>query len=156
PANVHQSRTAQELFDMIELIDLKNAAVFTADAAYDDKKTYARCVELGLVPVIDYNRKKSKVRKFDALRSSNWRKRCLGREGATLRGTVYRQRVAVERFQSTFKTILNGRAIPVRGLVKVIRHVYGVMFLTQLHAAINWQLQQKTLSVAVSSLLTYF
>jgi len=90
PANVHQSRTTQKLFDAMELDDLRNAAVFTADAAYDDKKTYASCVELELVPIIDYNRKKSKVMKFDALRSSNWRKRCLGKENVALRGIVYR------------------------------------------------------------------
>ncbi len=156
PGNVHQSMTAQHLFDSLERINLGTAAVFTADAAYDDKKTYARCVELGLVPVIDYNRKRSKIKTFSSLRPSNWRKRCLGTEGVVLRDIFYRQRVAVERYQSTFKTILNGRSIPVRGLVRVIRHIYGALFLSQINAAINWRLQQNSIVMPVTSLVKYF
>ncbi|MHA1169702.1 MAG: transposase, partial [Candidatus Hodarchaeales archaeon] len=96
-ANVHQSKTTLHLFDRLERIDRRNAAVLAADAAYDDKKTHVRCVELGLVPVIDYNRKRSEIKDFKSLRLSNWRKRCLGKEGVALRGTVYHHRVAVER-----------------------------------------------------------
>jgi len=80
PTNVHQSMIAQHLFDSLEKVDLKNGAVFTADAAYDDKKTSARCVELGLVSVIDYNWKKSKYLTLSSLNRFNWRKRCLESE----------------------------------------------------------------------------
>lgn len=46
--------------------------------------------------------------------------------------------MSVERYQSTFKTILNGRAVPVRGLVKVTSYVLVVAILSQLYALINW------------------
>jgi len=130
--------------------------VLTADAAYNGKKTYARCVELGLVPVIDYNRKRSKIKDFNSLRSSNWQKRCLEKEGVALRDTVYHQSVAVERYRSTFKTILNGRSVPARGLKRVIRHVYGVLLLSQLHAIINRRLHQGSISLPIVLLLAYF
>lgn len=156
PADVHQSMTAQYLFDALEKSDLRNVAVLTADAAYDDKKTYARCIELGTVPVIAYNPKRSKIKIFTALRPSNWRKRCLGSEGVALRGTVSHQRGAVERYQSTFKSILNGRSVPIRGLIRVTRHVYGALFLSQIYAAINWRLQQNAFTMPIVPLLAYF
>ncbi len=87
---------------------------------------------------------------------SNWRKRCLGTEGVVLRYIFYRQWIAVERYQSTFKIILNSRSIPVRGLVKVNRHIYGALFLSQINVAINWRLQQNSIVMPVTSLVKYF
>ena len=113
-----------------------------ADSAYDDKKTYSRCIELGLVPLIAYNPRKAKVKDLTHVKSSNWRKRSLGTEGLSLYQRFYRDRSAVERYQSTLKELLNGRSLPVRGLVKVTRHVLLTCILSQLIGLVNFTLQR--------------
>lgn len=71
PANVHQSRAAQILFDRLTTQDLCGATVFSTDAAYDAKRTYHRCVDLGLVSLIAYSPKRAKIKKFEQLKPSN-------------------------------------------------------------------------------------
>lgn len=143
PANIHQSMTAQQLFDDLEQRDLCGATLLSADSAYDDKKTYHRCVEIGLIPLIAYNPKKAKIKTFTNLRPSNWRKRCLGPEGFKLYQRHYSERGSVERYNSTFKEILVGRTVPVRGLLKVTRHILLAGILSQLYGIINHTLQTK-------------
>ena len=140
-ADVHQSMTAQELFRQLHTQDLRGASIFIADSVCDDKKSYASSIELGLVPLIAYNPRNSKYKTFEELPPKNWRKIALGEEGLHLRRQYYRLRMSAEHYQSTFKTILNGRAVPVRGLVKVTSHVLMVAILSQLYAFINWAQQ---------------
>lgn len=140
PADTHQSKTAQKLFRQLKQQDLRNATLLIADSAYDDKKTYDKVINLELVPLINYNPKRSKTTSFNTLKSSNWRKRSLGSEGIRLRQKYFYLRSAVERYQSTIKELLNGRSIPVRGLFKVKKHLYGITILTQLYGLINWSL----------------
>jgi transposase len=140
PANIHQSVTAQKLFRQLHYQDLRNATLFIADSAYDDKKTYSKAIELGLVPLITYNPKRSKIVSFDKLKPSNWRKKSIGFEGIQLRQNFYNFRSAVERYQSSIKELLNGRSVPVRGLLKVKKHLYGITILSQIYGLINWSL----------------
>lgn len=140
PANSHQSMTAQKLFKQLGHQDLRNATLFLADSAYDDKKTYNKAINFGLVPLITYNPKRTKIKSFDRLKPSNWRKRSLGSEGIQLRQKYYYLRSAVERYQSSIKELLNGRGVPVRGLLKVKKHLYGITILTQIYGLINWSL----------------
>ena len=140
-ADVHQSMTVQGLFNQLYTQDLRGASIFIADSVCDDKKSYASSIELGLVPLIAYNPRNSKYKTFDELPPKNWRKIALGEEGLYLRRQHYRLRMSAERYQSTFKTILNGRAVPVRGLVKVTSYVLVVAILSQLYALINWDQQ---------------
>lgn len=142
PANGHQSMTAQKLFNQLKQQDLRNATLFLADAAYDDKKTYSRAITSGLVPIITYNPKKARIKSFEKLKSNNWRKRSLGSQGTQLRRKYYYLRSAVERYQSSIKDLLHGRGVPVRGLLKVKKHVYGITILTQLYALINWSFKK--------------
>lgn len=144
PANTHQSMTAQEIFDQIKRQDLRTATLFIADSAYDDKKTYTKAIELGLIPLIAYNPKKAKIKSFAKLKPSNWRKRAIGGEGIRLRHKFYHWRSAVERYQSTIKELLNGRSVPVRGLSKVRNYLFGLTILTQLYGLINWSLIHST------------
>jgi hypothetical protein len=137
PADVHQSMTAQKLFDDLEHRDLCGATLLTADSTYDDRKSYHRCIELGIVPLIVYNPRNSKIKTFTQLKPSNWRKRCLGHEGIELYQQYYSKRGSVERYNSTFKEILSGRIVSVRGLNKVTRHLLLVCILSQLYGIIN-------------------
>ncbi len=155
PANVHQSMPAQKLFGQLAHQDLCGATILVADSAYDDKKTYARAIELGLVPLIAYNPKHAKIKTFTKLKPSNWRKRCLGSEGFLLRQKYYTKRGAVERYQSTFKNILNGRAVPVRGLYKVTCYLLGLSILSQLYGLINWGLQRHSIQGVQRTLWDY-
>jgi hypothetical protein len=75
---------------------------------------------------------------------SNWRKRSLGSAGIQLREKYYYLRTAVERYQSTIKELLNGRVVPVRGLLKVKKYLYGLTILTQLYGLVNWSLNHTT------------
>ncbi len=138
PANVHQSMTAQQLFDDLESRDLCNATLLTSDSACDDKKSYYRCVQLQVIPLIDYNPKNSKTRQFFNLPQSDWRKRCLGNEGIRLRQKNYYQRMSVERYNSSFKEILQERMVPVRRLKKVTKYVLLTCILSQLYGVWNW------------------
>lgn len=155
PANIHQSLTAQQLFDDLEQRDLCGTTLFTVDSVCDDKKSYRRCIELGVVPLIAYNPRKSKRKSFKELPPSNWRKRSLGKEGIRLYAKYYHQRGAVERYNSTFKEILAGRIIPVRGLIKVTKHVLLTCLLSQLYGVVNW-LHQTNQTVLVQRNLTYY
>lgn len=137
-ADVHQSMTAQRLFQQLHQQDLRGATIFVADSVCDDRKSYTSSIGLELVPLISYNPRKSKYKTFKDLPPSNWRKRALGEEGIRIRRQYYPLRMSVERYQSTFKAILNGRAVPVRGLVKVSSYVLVVAILGQLYALINW------------------
>jgi len=156
PANVHQSVTAQQLFDDLQSRELCGATLLMADSAYDDKKTYSRCIELGLVPLIAYNPRKARVKDFTLVKSSNWRKRSLGTEGLSLYQRFYRDRAAVERYQSTFKELLNGRSLPVRGLVKVTRHLLLTCILSQLIGLVNFTLQHTTVHFTHRPLYYFF
>ncbi len=140
-ADVHQSLAAQRLSQQLHKQDLRGATIFIADSVCDDKKSYASSIELELVPLISYNPRNSQYKTFKELPPSNWRKRALGEEGLCIRRQYYPLRMSVERYQSTFKAILNGRAVPVRGLVKVTSYVLVVAILSQLYALINWTLQ---------------
>lgn len=144
PANTHQSMTAQKLFRQLRKQDLRNATLFLGDSAYDDKKTYGKAIGLGLAPLIPYNPKRAKIKTFKQLKMSNWRKRSLGSEGIQLREKYYYLRTAVERYQSTIKELLNGRVVPVRGLLKVKKYLYGLTILTQLYGLVNWSLNHTT------------
>ncbi len=155
PANVHQSMTAQRLFDDLESRDLCNATLLTSDSACDDKKSYHRCVQLQLIPLIDYNPKKSKIKHFFNLPPTNWRKRCLDTEGVRLRQKYYYQRMAVERYNSSFKEILQGRTVPVRGLRKVTKYVLLTCILSQLYGVWNCYHQLYSTPFVQSSLLFY-
>ncbi|MHA1450285.1 MAG: hypothetical protein ACTSP4_12785 [Candidatus Hodarchaeales archaeon] len=62
----------------------------------------------------------------------------------------------MKRYQSTFKSIVNGRSVPISGLIRDIRHVYGILFLSQIYAAINWRLQQKPRVMPVKQLVKFF
>lgn len=155
PANVHQSVTAQRLFDDLEQRDLCNATLLTSDSACDDKKSYHRCIELQLVPLIDYNPKKAQIKQFDQLPSTNWRKRCLGKEGVYLRQKFYSTRMAVEHYNSSFKEILQGRIVPVRGLEKVAKYVYLTCILSQLYGVWNWYFQTYLMPYVPTCLLFY-
>lgn len=155
PANVHQSMTAQRLFDDLEVRDLCNTTLLTSDSACDDKKSYHRCVQLELVPLIDYNPKKSKIKSFSNLSMTNWRKRCIGKEGIQLRQKYYSQRLAVERYNSSFKEILQGRTIPVRGLIKVTTYVLLTCILSQLYGVWNRHHQLNSSPFFQSCLLFY-
>ena len=155
PANVHQSNAGITVLKRLENQDLCSAFALIADSAYDDKKTYHYSIELGLVPCIAYNRKRSSISTFDDLSSRNWRKRSIGAEGIEIRQQNYSKRGAVERYNSTFKEILNGRAVPVRGLMKVSKYVLLTCILSQLYALSNWTLQRRTMRYEVSSLLYY-
>ncbi|MHA1226834.1 MAG: transposase [Candidatus Hodarchaeales archaeon] len=156
PADVHQSKTAQRLFDDLKLRDLSGATLFMADSAYDDKKTYHRCVELGLVSLIAYNPRRSKIKNFERLKDSNWRKRCLGTEGTILYKKYYSGRSVVERYQSTLKEILNGRSLPIRGLVRVTRHLLLTCILGQLFGLVNYALQNSKPRYTLLPLDHYF
>jgi len=138
PADTHQSLAAQQIFTQLKHQDLRGATLLVADSAYDDKKTYHGCIDLELVPLISYNHRRSKIKTFDALKPSNWRKRSLGEEGILLRTQYYHLRQSVEHYQSTFKEILKGRSVPVRGLVKVTQYLLVGTILSQLYAIINW------------------
>ena len=94
--SINLSVTAQQLFNDLQSRELRGATLFMADSAYDDKKTYSRCIELGLVPLIAYNPRRSKIKDFTHVKSSNWRKRTLGVEGLSLYQRFYRDRAAVE------------------------------------------------------------
>jgi len=155
PASVHQSMTAQLLFDDLESRNLCNATLLTSDSACDDKKSYHRCVQLQLIPLIDYNPKKSKIKQFLNLPSSNWRKRCLGAEGIRLRHKYYYQRMSVERYNSSFKEILQGRIVPVRGLKKVTKYVLLTCILSQLYGVWNWYHQVYSRPFVQMNLLSY-
>jgi transposase len=137
PADTHQSRAAQQIFVQLKRQDLCGATLLVADSAYDDKKTYQRCIDLNLVPLISYNPRKSKRNTFAALKASNWRKVSLSAEGVQLRSQYYHLRQSVEHYQSTFKEILKGRSVPVRGLVKVTQYILVGTILSQLYALIN-------------------
>ncbi|OLS24071.1 MAG: hypothetical protein HeimC3_21620 [Candidatus Heimdallarchaeota archaeon LC_3] len=138
PANIHQSNGAMILFNHLEKRDLCSASVMTMDGAFDDKKCYSRNIELGLIPAISYNHKKAKIKHFNYLRKSNWRKIALGREGVRIRNLSTKKRSSVERYQSTFKDILKGRVVPVRGLIKVRKYVLFACILSQLIGKVNW------------------
>lgn len=140
PANIHQSMTAQKLFQQLKQQDLRNATLLIADSAYDDKKTYDKAIKLELVPLITYNPKRAKIKSFERLKPSNWRKRSIGSEGLQLRHKYFCLRSAVERYQSTIKELLNGRVVPVRGILKVKKHLYALTILTQLYGLVNWSL----------------
>ena len=155
PANVHQSMTAQRLFDDLKFRDLCNATLLTSDAACDDKKSYHRCIQLELIPLIDYNPKKSKIKRFSNLSITNWRKRCLGKEGIRLRKKYYSQRLAVERYNSSFKEILQGRIVPVRGLKRVTKYVLLTCILSQLYGVWNWYQQLNSTPYVQTCLLSY-
>jgi len=115
---------------------------------YDDKKSYRRCVELNIVPLIAYNPRNSKIKTFDQLKPFNWRKRSLGHEGIELYRQYYSKRGSVERYNSTFKEILLGRVLPVRGLIKVTRYLLLVSILSQLYGIVNHTLKsQQQLSI---------
>ena len=141
PANVHQSVTAQQLFRQFRKQALRGASLYIADSVCDDKKSYNMSIKLGLVPLIAYNPRNSKYKTFAELPSKNWRKRALGLEGEELRRQYSPLRMSVEHYQSTFKAILNGRAVPVRGLIKVTSYILIVAILSQLYALINWNQQ---------------
>ena len=94
--SINLSVTAQQLFNDLQSRELRGATLFMADSAYDDKKTYSRCIELGLVPLIAYNPRRSKIKDFTHVKSSNWRKRTLRVEGLSLYQRFYRDRAAVE------------------------------------------------------------
>ncbi len=155
PANVHQSMTAQRLFDDLESRDLCNATLLTSDSACDDKKSYHRCVQLQVIPLIDYNPKNSKTKQFFNLPQSDWRKRCLGNEGIRLRQKYYYQRMSVERYNSSFKEILQGRTVPVRGLKKVTKYVLLTCILSQLYGVWNWYHQVYSTPLVQTTLLSY-
>ncbi len=156
PADVHQSMTAQELFDDLEHRDLRGATLLTADSAYDDRKSYHRCIELDIVPLIAYNPRNSKIKTFTQLKPSNWRKRCLGPEGIELYQQYYSKRGSVERYNSTFKNILIGRILPVRGLIKVTRHLLLVSILNQLYGIINHTINSQQQLIIRSTFDDYF
>ncbi len=155
PANVHQSMTAQRLFDDLESRDLCNATLLTSDSACDDKKSYHRCVQLQVIPLIDYNPKNSKTKQFFNLPQNDWRKRCLGNEGIRLRQKYYYQRMSVERYNSSFKEILQGRTVPVRGLKKVTKYVLLTCILSQLYGVWNWYHQVYSIPLVQTTLLSY-
>ena len=98
--------------------------MFSADAAYDDKKTYHRCVDLDLVPLNAYNLKRSKIKKFEQLKPSNQRKQCFSSESIKLRQQYYPSRISVERYQAILKELLQGRIVSVRSLVQVKKYIY--------------------------------
>ncbi len=143
PANRHQTKTAQELFTQLSTQNLRNASLFLADSAYDDKQTYHAAITLGMVPLIAYNPKKSKTKLFQHLKRRNWRKRSLGEEGIHLREQFGCLRSAVERYHTMVKDLLKGRGVPVQGLYKVQQYIYGLSILTQLYGLVNWHLQQR-------------
>jgi transposase len=138
-ADSHQSLVAQDIFRQLRSQDLRGATLLVADSAYDDKKTYHSCIELELVPLISYNPRRSHSSTFETLKPSNWRKRSLGAERIRLRRQYYHLRQSVEHYQSTFKEILKGRAVPVRGLTKVTSYLLVGTILSQLYALINWE-----------------
>lgn len=80
PANIHQSWTAQDIFDDLESHDLRSARLIFANAAYDDKKTYYAAQEHNLLPLISYNPRNSTCKSFDSLQAENWRKLIIGPE----------------------------------------------------------------------------
>jgi transposase len=156
PADVHQSMTAQKLFDDLEHRGLCGATLLSADSAYDDRKSYHRCINLDIVPLIAYNPRNSKIQTFAQLKPSNWRKRCLGPEGIELYQQYYFKRSSVERYNSTFKDILAGRVVPVRGLIKVTRHLLLVSILSQLYGIINHTIKSQQQLIIRSTLDDYF
>jgi transposase len=155
PANIHQSHAGVVVLQRLEKQDLRFASVLLADSAYDDRKTYHSCITLGLVPCIAYNRKRSRTMTFDDLPQRNWRKRSIGREGIRIREENYTKRGAVERYNSTFKELLNGRSLPVRGLEKACKYVLLVCILSQIYALANWIIQRRRIRYHVNTLLYY-
>ncbi|MHA1226470.1 MAG: hypothetical protein ACTSPV_06985 [Candidatus Hodarchaeales archaeon] len=45
PANIHQTRTVQKLFDNIGIYKTSGALLLTVEPAYDDEKYFHCCVE---------------------------------------------------------------------------------------------------------------
>jgi len=156
PANKHQSMTCQKIFDQMKTRNLQSASLFFADAAYDDKKTYHRCINLGMVPLISYNPKKARIKNFDNLPKRNWRKKSLGKEGWRIRKKYRGPRVSVERYQSSFKEMLQDRSIPVRGLNKVKKYLYLTTIVIQLYALVNHSIKSLQNHINPHSLLYYF
>ncbi|OLS20554.1 MAG: hypothetical protein HeimC3_40120 [Candidatus Heimdallarchaeota archaeon LC_3] len=138
PADNHQLNGAMVLFDHLEQRDLRSASVIIMDGAFDDKKCYSRSIELGLVPAVSYNPKKARIKYFNYLRRNSWRKVALGNEGVRIRNLIMKHRSSVERYQSTFKDILKGRCLPVRGTVKVRKYILIAFILSQLIGKVNW------------------
>lgn len=156
PANVHQSGTAQDLFDDLENRDLRSARLLFADAAYDDKKTYYAAQEHDLLPLISYNPRNSACKSFGSLGVNNWRKLVIGRHGELLREKYRGTRLSVERYQATFKELLQGRTVPVRGKNKVTRYVLWATLVTQLCGLVNLSLKVGKSLATQTSLADYF
>ena len=133
----------------------RNAFLFHADAAFDDRKTYALAIEKELVPLISYNPRKGKVKEFFQLPKRNWRRRALGEEGFRLWRTHKTQRVSAERYQSTFKYLLGGRVIPVRGMIKVTCYVLGMAILSQLSGLALIARRDRATSICRPTLLDF-
>lgn len=132
PANVHQSTTALRMIRSLTPTRQRNAILFLADGALDDKKSYAAVIEQAMVPLISYNPRNAKIKTFLKLSPKNWRHRALGAEGIQLRNTHKHDRGSVERYNSTFKYLNGGRSIPVQGHCNVTGYTLGITILAQL------------------------
>lgn len=132
PANVHQSTTALRMIRRLTPARQRNALLFLADGALDDKKNYAAVIEQAMVPLITYNPRNAKIKTFLKLSPRNWRYRALGEEGLQLWKNHKHDRGSVERYNSTFKYLNGGRSIPVRGLCNVTGYTLGITILAQL------------------------
>ena len=64
---IHQSHLGIDLLNQMGIQDLRAATLLLADAAFDDKKTYSNSRSLGLIPLINYDPRRSQIRDFDAL-----------------------------------------------------------------------------------------
>jgi len=156
PANIHQSIIGQDLLAKIDTIDKHGATIMLFDAAYDDKKTYTKVIELEMIPCVSYNPRKSNIRSFSQLSTKNWRKRSLGAEGIKIRRSTRKLRLSVERYQATFKHLLQGRVLPKQGLTNAKKYVYLTAILSQLNALVNYHQKVKHLVLKPQSLLNYF
>lgn len=155
PANVHQSTTALGIIRRLTPVRQRNALLFLADAALDDKKSYAALIEHAMVPLISYNPRNAKIKTFLKLSPKNWRHRALGVEGIQLWTNHKQERGSVERYNSTFKYLNGGRSIPVRGLCKVTGYIFGMAILTQLSSLALVSRRQSPMACPQRSLLEY-
>ena len=125
-ASVHDSQVA------IPLAELTNRRVDNLydlmDSAYDCKEIHEHSRELGHVPLIDVNPRRSKERKLERERESK-RQRLLNIEYPE--GVRYRKRGTVERVNGRLKDEFGGRHLRVRGATKVMAHLmFGILALT--------------------------
>jgi len=110
-ASLHDSQAAVPL---MKLTSGKVAYLYDVmDAAYDSAQIREESVKLGHVPIIDRN-----VRRGEAVPM------------APHEAQRYKERSAVERFNSNLKENFGGRNVMVRGAAKVMTHLmFGVMAL---------------------------